>query len=85
MAKQVGVSRMSVNRIWREHKLKPHQVKGFKVSNDPLFAEKLREVARCDWSLLSRPCKIHPAANIDLACRVFTSTVRSSLLIELTS
>lgn len=44
MARQVGVSRMSVNRIWREHKLKPHRVKGFKVSNDPLFAEKLRDV-----------------------------------------
>jgi Fe(3+) dicitrate transport protein len=27
---------MAVHRIWREHKLKPHRVKGFKVSNDPL-------------------------------------------------
>lgn len=44
LAKQVGVSRMSVNRIWQEHKLKPHRVKGFKVSTDPLFAEKLRDV-----------------------------------------
>ena len=30
MAEHVGISRMSVNRIWKEHKLKPHQVK---VSN----------------------------------------------------
>ena len=30
--------------IWRAHKLKPHQVKDFKVSTDPLFAEKLRDV-----------------------------------------
>lgn len=44
LAEQVGVSRMSVNRIWREHGLKPHQVKGFKVSNDPLFEEKLKDV-----------------------------------------
>jgi transposase len=44
MAKQVGVSRMSVNRVWREHHLKPHRVKGFKVSNDPQFAEKLKDV-----------------------------------------
>lgn len=44
LAKQVGVSRMSVNRIWQEHKLRPHRVKGFKVSTDPLFAEKLRDV-----------------------------------------
>ena len=44
MADHMGISRMSVNRIWKEHKLKPHQVKGFKVSNDPRFAEKLHDV-----------------------------------------
>lgn len=44
LAKQVGISRMAVHRIWREHKLKPHRVKGFKVSNDPKFEEKLRDV-----------------------------------------
>ncbi|HUL13813.1 MAG TPA: IS630 family transposase [Methylococcaceae bacterium] len=44
LARQVGISRMAVHRIWRAHKLKPHQVKGFKMSNDPLFAEKLRDV-----------------------------------------
>ena len=44
MAEQVGISKTSVNRIWCEHKLKPHRVKGFKVSNDPLFEEKLRDV-----------------------------------------
>jgi transposase len=44
LAAQVGVSRMAVHRIWREHRLKPHRVKGFKVSNDPLFAEKLKDV-----------------------------------------
>ena len=43
MAQQVGISRMAVHGIWREHKLKPHQVRGSKVSNDPLFAEKLRD------------------------------------------
>ena len=44
MAQQVGISRMAVHGIWRAHKLKPHLVKGFKVSNDPLFADKLRDV-----------------------------------------
>lgn len=44
LAAQAGVSRMTVNRVWREHQLKPHRVKGFKVSNDPQFAEKLRDV-----------------------------------------
>jgi transposase len=44
LAEQVGISRMAVHRIWREHRLKPHRVKGFKVSNDPQFEEKLRDV-----------------------------------------
>ena len=44
MAEQVGISRASVHRIWQAHKLKPHQIKGFKVSNDPQFEEKLRDV-----------------------------------------
>jgi transposase len=44
MAQQVGISRMAVHGIWRKHRLKPHLVKGFKVSNDPQFAEKLRDV-----------------------------------------
>jgi len=44
MAKRVGISRTAVHRIWREHQLKPHRVKGFKVSNDPHFEEKLRDV-----------------------------------------
>jgi hypothetical protein len=40
----VGTSRMAVRSICREHRLKPHLVEGFKTSNDPLFAEKLRDV-----------------------------------------
>ena len=44
MAAQVGISKTSVNRIWHEHDQTPHRVKGFKVSNDPLFEEKLRDV-----------------------------------------
>ena len=44
LAQQVGISRMAVHRIWREHRLTPHRVKGFKVSNDPQFEEKLRDV-----------------------------------------
>ena len=44
MAKAVGVSKATVNRIWRAQGLKPHLVKTFKVSNDPQFVEKLRDV-----------------------------------------
>src|SRR5688572_20393436 len=44
MAKAVGVSVSSVQRIWRAHGLAPHRVKRFKLSNDPAFAAKLRDV-----------------------------------------
>jgi transposase len=44
MAKAVGISISSVQRIWRAHGLKPHQVRQFKLSNDPAFATKLKEV-----------------------------------------
>jgi transposase len=44
MAAQVGVSPATVQRIWSELGLKPHRVEVFKVSNDPLFAEKLVDV-----------------------------------------
>ena len=44
MARATGVSEATVRRIWHKHGLKPHRVKSFKLSNDPLFAEKLDDV-----------------------------------------
>ena len=44
MAKTVGISVSSVQRIWRAHGLQPHRVRQFKLSNDPLFAAKLKDV-----------------------------------------
>ncbi len=44
MAKASGVSVSSVQRIWRKHGLQPHRVRQFKLSNDPHFVEKLRDV-----------------------------------------
>jgi transposase len=44
LAAQVGVSDTTVLRIWRANGLKPHVVKGFKVSRDPKFAEKLEDI-----------------------------------------
>ena len=44
MAKAVGISPSSVRRIWKGHGLQPHRVRTFKLSNDPKFAEKLKEV-----------------------------------------
>jgi transposase len=44
MAKMTGISVSSVQRIWRTHGLQPHRVRQFKLSNDPKFADKLRDV-----------------------------------------
>jgi transposase len=44
MAKKVGVSPATVQRVWAARGLKPHLVKTFKLSNDPRFEEKLIDV-----------------------------------------
>jgi len=44
MAKAEGISASTVGRIWREHGLKPHRVKSFKLSNDKRFVEKLDDI-----------------------------------------
>jgi transposase len=44
MAAAVGVSVSSVQRIRRAHGLQPHRVRQFKLSNDPSFVDKLRDV-----------------------------------------
>jgi hypothetical protein len=44
IAKTAGVPVSSVQRIWRTHGLQPHRVRQFKLSNDPSFIDKLRDV-----------------------------------------
>lgn len=44
MAKATGLSESTIGRIWREHGLKPHRVETFKLSNDPMFVEKLQDI-----------------------------------------
>ncbi len=44
LAKEMGVSDSTVLRVWRAHGLKPHLVRGFKVSRDPDFVEKLEDI-----------------------------------------
>jgi transposase len=44
MARTVGVSVSSVQRIWQAHGLQPHRVRRFKLSRDPEFIPKLREI-----------------------------------------
>src|SRR5688500_12310022 len=44
MAEATGISISSVQRIWRAHRLRPHQVRIFKLSKDPRFVAKLRDI-----------------------------------------
>jgi transposase len=44
MAKATGMSQSAVARIWRAFGLKPHLVDSFKLSPDPLFVDKVRDI-----------------------------------------
>ena len=44
LAKACGVSNASVHRVWRAFALAPHRSETFKLSQDPLFIEKVRDV-----------------------------------------
>ena len=44
MAESQGVSKSTVNNIWRAHNLQPHRTETFKLSRDPKFLEKMTDV-----------------------------------------
>jgi transposase len=44
MAKESGMSPTTVHRIWRAFSLQPHRSETFKLSTDPLFVEKVRDI-----------------------------------------
>ena len=44
MAKEIGHAPSTVHRIWRAFGLQPHRAETFKLSSDPLFVEKVRDI-----------------------------------------
>ena len=44
LARRTGLSQSTVSRIWRAFMLKPHRSETFKISKDPLFIEKVRDI-----------------------------------------
>src|SRR5262245_15464726 len=44
LAAELGVGHTTVQRVWKEHGLKPHLTRSFKLSNDPEFAEKVVDI-----------------------------------------
>ncbi len=44
MAKVVGLSHTTIRRIWQAFGLQPHRMERFKLSTDPLFVDKVRDI-----------------------------------------
>ncbi len=44
MAAEMGMSRTTINRIWNAFGLQPHRAESFKLSTDPYFVEKVRDI-----------------------------------------
>lgn len=44
LASYLRVSRTIIHRVWQRHEIQPHRVERFKLSNDPRFEEKVREI-----------------------------------------
>ena len=44
MAAETGISKSTVHRIWSTFGLRPHRFRTFKLSNDPFFVEKVRDI-----------------------------------------
>jgi len=43
-AQAIGMSQSAISRIWRAFSLQPHRVETFKLSTDPFFVEKVRDI-----------------------------------------
>ena len=78
MAKRCGLSQSMVSRIWRAFALQPHRVEGFKLSKDPLFIEKVRDIVglylnppdRARWCCAStRRARSRPSIAVSRCCR----------------
>jgi hypothetical protein len=50
MARAVGISHESVQRIWKANGLKPHLIRTFKLSRDPEFETKFWDIGVVPWA-----------------------------------
>ena len=55
MAARCGLSQSTVSRIWRAFGLPPHRTEAFKLSKDPLFVEKVRDIVGLYWIRRTAP------------------------------
>lgn len=57
MAKASGLTQNAIVRIWREFGLKPHLKENFKLSTDPFFVEKIRDIVGSTSIRRKRPAR----------------------------
>jgi transposase len=50
LAQHLGVTRTLVHGVWRRYDIQPHRVEKFKISNDPHFDEKVRDIVGLYWN-----------------------------------
>lgn len=55
MAQRTRLSQSAIVRIWRAFGLQPHRFETFKLSTDPLFVEKVRDIVGLYWTLPTKP------------------------------
>ena len=58
MAREVGLSHNAIKRIWQTFGLQPHREKTFKLSSDPFFVEKVRDIVALASTLRNRPAPL---------------------------
>ena len=73
MAKAVGLSHTAISRIWHTFGLQPHRSETFKLSNDPLLVEKVRDIVAC----ICIPPRMRPCSASTRNRRSKPSTARS--------
>lgn len=44
LARHLGLSRMMIQRVWQRYEIQPHRVEKFKLSTDPRFEERVRDI-----------------------------------------
>ncbi|WP_248763638.1 IS630 family transposase [Pseudarthrobacter sp. SSS035] len=78
MAERSGLSKSTIGRIWKAFELKPHRADGFKLSNDPLFVEKVYDVV----GLYLNPPESAVVLSVDELCEAShnSSDVKSSVM-----
>ena len=64
MAKASGLSQSAISRIWRAFGLQPHRVETFKLSKDPLFIEKVRDIVGLYLNPPDRALVLHGGVNL---------------------